>query len=419
MTKKPISFKKIAFYIVCFLVVFCSHDTMLFGTNSDELFILARKIIPFVILLLSLFIIKPSFSLDYLIKLLVLVSLPILSCLVNHEEINNYIYRACLMTDAFLLAIIKDDELVFTHVFNSIISFLCVWSLVFWALSSIVPSFADFFPKIINTEGNAYPNFIFSTVDRDSRYIFTYRNSGAFREPGVFACVLSIALLFELCRRDLSLKRFWIYIVTLISTFSTAGIILGVIFVVYLAFFEKRSGRIPKFISRTVVVGTLIVLALVGTGNISSTGIFDKFKQGTNSYGSWFSRLESVFGNLKIFASSPVFGVGRYHLYGMTLAASGNYVAIDNTNTYLINFAAFGFVYALLCIIGTVRFFAVKTNHPLRIALFTMLLFVALSNEDFGQNIAYLYIVMFGLFRYERKRETVISSQDHQLAGGL
>ena len=407
MKKTILTFKSITYFLIIFLIVYCSHDTLLFGTNSNNVFIIARKVIPFIILFLLLCVSNFSFDGAGFIKFIILLLLPILSCIVNKEDFNNYIYRCCLMVDSFFLISIKDKSLKFIKTFNNIITFLCVWSLVFWAISSLAPSFSNYFPKIINSNGNSYPFFVFSSIDEDARYIFAFRNTGIFREPGVFASILCIAILFELSRIDLSFKRFWLYIITMVTTFSTAGIILAAVFVVYLCFFEKRITTKKRILISSALFVAALLFFIGGYSYISSTGIFDKFTQGSDSYGSWYSRLQSVFGNLNIFKNSPVFGIGRYHLYDITLATDGNYVVADNTNTYMINFAAFGFLYGALCIVGTIRYFSFKTKSVVKGLLFSILLFVALSNEDFGQNIVYFYIVVFGLLACKEKQKTL------------
>ena len=103
------------------LAIYCSHDTLLFGTNMDGRFVLIRKVVPF-LLLVCLLMLNHNFRIrrDTFCAYFLILMLPITSCVVNGEDTNNYIYRAAIMISAllFLLAGKRND---FVDLFNKIL----------------------------------------------------------------------------------------------------------------------------------------------------------------------------------------------------------------------------------------------------------------------------------------------------------
>jgi len=70
---------------------------------------------------------------------------------------------------------------------------------------------------------------------------------------------------------------------------------------------------------------------------------------------------------------------------------------MDNTNTVLIGFAAFGVPFGMLMVLGLWRFLKKHHSSSLVTLLLFVILFAALSNEDMGQNALYYVLVFMGL----------------------
>lgn len=85
-------------------------------------------------------------------------------------------------------------------------------------------------------------------------------------------------------------------------------------------------------------------------------------------------------------------------MYDVVLAKDGIYTAVDNTNTIMIGFAAYGIVFGVLLIRGCWKFVRTKRNSIIFAILLFLILFTALSNEDMGQNIIFYFIVFAGSF---------------------
>ena len=379
---------------ILILMLFCSHDTLLFGTNKNELFISICEIIPFAIIAMTVpYVLSLQFiDTKKMIPILLLVFLPFLSCIVNKESYNNYIYRAAIIIASAFLVLLYDYKRIF-HIYNKIMKFLAIWSCVVWLISLLSPEVIELFPVINNSQSLEYHFLGFSNVC----YIEGLsRNLSIFREPGVYVIFLVIALIAEIHILDNKKKKLnlIIYCVALFTTFSTAGYILLFILAIYYLFIKHDSKREAVFIIGTIIIG-FVMANQFGMLDV----LFEKFSYGTNTYGSWLARLSSLTKNIEISFKNPFFGIGRYALYDTTLAVDGTYTSDANTNTILIGSAAYGLLFGGLCLFSCLRFsYVVCGEKILSTVIISLILLAALSNEDMGQNYVYYIIIFLGLF---------------------
>ncbi len=398
MNKLVITKDKV-YFAVMFLIIYCSHDTLMFGTNANNLFITARKIIPFLLGAL-LFMMdlaeRKKYKAKEFICGLLFMALPLLSCAVNHEPWDNYIYRFAIMFCAFLLAMSNYKEKACKY-YCSIMVFLSIWSFAVFAIANLLPGLLSRFPTIVNSQGFSYANAIFSVATKSKTY-GVMRNHCIFREPGVYVVFLTIAFLFEILKGDpkTKTKHIIIFTVAMLTTMSTAGYIILAAIYIYLILCNRDLKHKPAIV--ITICAAVLVLVTQTSLLQADSAMFSKFDTESNSYGSWFSRLSSLVENLRIAMNNPAFGVGRYSLYDIVLAKDGNYTAVDNTNTIMIGFAAYGIGFGLLLMWGCWKFIRKKRKIIIFDALLFLILFMALSNEDMGQNIIFYFIVLAGFF---------------------
>lgn len=389
--KKTIADK--IFFCIIFLIIFCSQDTVLFGTNINMNVITFAKYLPFIFIPIIISM-RPKFTLSKLLLPFVMVVLLMVSCLVNGEEYNNYFYRCAIVIVASL--VVTYDVEKFWEYFAKIIDFLCIISVIIFIINIIAPEIVNLLPVIHNSIGMEFHTIGLASIDSDFRYYGIARNSSIFREQGIFVAFITIALINYVKRKNiLNDKRLMLYIITMLTTMSTAGYIILILFGIYLITSLKKNNK------KTTAVVLLSLVLIIGFMTLSQSGnlIWGKFIEGTNSYGSWFSRLSSVFSNIEIASENPFFGIGRYKLYETMLAVEGIYMANSNTNTILICFSAFGIMYGIINLLGITRFiFDISIQNMLSKGILFLILISALSNEDLGQNIVYYVIVFEGLY---------------------
>ena len=375
---------------------------MMFGQNSNSLFMTIGKITPLVLsVLLIAANVNKGFRLKNILFASTIIILQIISCLVHNESVRNYIFVASVVAVAFLLVSFYSFELI-KKCFVNVVFALSLYSLFLWLICSLIPSFANVLPKSVNSNGMVFPNAVFSLVEYSAR-TNTFRNTSIFREPGVYAVYLSIAMIFSLSNAKNNYLHLVIFLLAMITTFSTAGYILLALLLSYYFLFKISSKyRFPILL----LFFLLIVVFSLTTDFLSPQGpLFSKFDSSSDTYGSFYARLQSAKTDFKIFLSNPLFGIGRYGLYNLenlgTEGINDRFIAVDNTNTILIGFASYGLLYGLLIVFGL--YLHCWNNSKLffpSICLF-LILAMSLSNEDITQN-PLLYMMIFdGLFNKE------------------
>jgi len=405
MQKDTYSSRKECFFyiLLAFGIIFFSHDTLFFGTNENSFFITFGKIFPFILIfLLVIYAIFKNikFRSKSFFKFLIFAVLPLISCFINGETINNYVYRFAITFAVFLLISITNKDKFLASI-NTVMSFLTIWSLAFFLIVNLFPSTINYFPKVVNSAGYSYVHSFFSTSSYEDAYGFA-RNEGIFREPGVFMCFLTLSILIELfALKKISKKRLVVFIIGIISTFSTAGMIVLILLSLSAIITQNNLNlKWKKGIFILLVIVAVFMLTFQQNLSFISVGL-NKFQYGSNSYGSFYARMQSVVGNISIFFNNPIIGVGRYHLYDTTLASQavgyGAYEAVDNTNTFLVCFSAFGFLYGFIACYGAYRFIHGNKWNFISSLIAFMVLFIAFSNEDLGQNYLFFYLVLSGL----------------------
>jgi hypothetical protein len=135
---------------------------------------------------------------------------------------------------------------------KSYIKVMCVIALIsflFYIPSILVPNFEEFLTgkvaPIFQQQARlasyySYaPNFIVYTVN--SRGNPFYRNSGPFWEPGGYACFLILALIFSIIKDGtFNLRKNLIFLISILTTFSTAGYIATLFLILGYLFASRR-----------------------------------------------------------------------------------------------------------------------------------------------------------------------------------
>lgn len=210
--------------LLVFLLIYISNDTLLFGTNSNETFITLQFILLFMISIYLLFKMNASVNKNKVIFLGVLIFLTCITGLINKDFNNKYIYEIFLLITAFMFTNNYPLDYFLKGFINSMY-FLSMISLITFILNIIIPKIFAVFPTLINTANYRFYNIGLSFVLFNENYRNYYRNYSIFREPGLYGCILVLALIIILFSRiDIKSKRKKVIILLLamLSTLSTA-----------------------------------------------------------------------------------------------------------------------------------------------------------------------------------------------------
>lgn len=300
-------------YLELFLIIFQSgsvyaatdHETMLFQITRLLMLILplltvvfrgiynSRQVIMLFVLLqftslVNLFLYPVEFIvLEYKLILVIIFFLLIAYCFQHNYNLIRYLYNILLLIVVITLMIYIPVELLKLN---------APFSLFKGSDSTVI-----------------YKNYF--------GFFFTYstkkipRISGFFWEPGVYEIYLNLTLYFYIILHKKNKIHLFVILSSIILCQSTLGWIIGLMLVGYLVIYGKNYNKQTKnFILLFIAVGVLI----------ASGTIFVIKRLETNVIGdSYYMRILDIISALKVFAKSPLIGVG----YGNVNA----FIAVANT----------------------------------------------------------------------------------------
>jgi len=246
------------------------------------------------------------------LKFILILSIFILGEVIQSFYFQSFSLKSVIGTFgrfAFAYVVIKSVGERFIDKYINLIYFLSIISLVFYILF--------FFPSITNklvsiaikdslfpSKNQFYqmsPNFILITFNGYQQL----RNSGPFWEPGAFSVFLNIALLLNiLVKNKIADKKNIVFIITVITTLSTAGF-LTLFFIISAVYFFLRPS-----LKKVFVLAPMIILFTVLIINIPF--LLPKIKdnviiaENDNS-----SRFGSALSDYELIYENPILGYGR------------------------------------------------------------------------------------------------------------
>lgn len=404
MNKLIVQFNKKTLFVYFLLIIifFISDDTFTFGTIAKSSLI-SFKYILYVMVLICL-ISKTSF--DYNIKkssfyfFIILLSI-IITFLLNFDFRGGYAYQLFVVVLAFFIVkkIEYDD---FIKIYNKILFFLCNASLLVFIVANTYSDFLKYFPVYENIRGVEFANLYIASVIIKS--VGVIRNTGIFREPGVYMIYILLGIIFELFYFERPRIIFCIvFFTTLMTTYSTAGVVAFIVVITGYIISSKSSTSWFKLII-FIISSLLITYLLVNESSVSM--LFSKIDQDSLSYNSTLARIASIFVNLHIFMDNLLFGSGLTNyvtlyestsntLYGIPLRADG-----QSANSFMSLFATYGIIYGSIVMFSFYKL-AKKISKKTKMTISTLVILTSFllmfSNEDMRYSLLFNTIIFFGL----------------------
>lgn len=384
--------------ILTFLIIFVSNDTLLFGTNKNRLFFAIHVgvlLAAFVYMVVN----TKRVGRNILLFATFLIIAIILTMVVNSDtQYIKYLYSMFMVLLCVLFcAQVRCQE--FCESFVKVIYFIALTAVAAFIVCVVIPDTIGYLPSIVNTNGIRY--YFYGMGFVSSSWSATIpRMYGIFREPGVFACFLSMALMVQLFfLKELNIKRIIVVAVASVLTFSTAAYILMIViltmfFVKQLMDSKYRNKRALCFFVVLLLV-IIMIFSLIGWKTIENL-VFNKLK-GENA--SRDSRFGSVETNVRIFMKNPIFGKGWDYVEGNfeNYAVQGVYQGTHNTNTFFKFLAIYGIAPFVGIVFLVFVFFKNKSKSRIWGLILTMVWIAALSNEDLVVNILFYLIPFYAL----------------------
>lgn len=184
---------------------------------------------------------------------------------------------------------------------------------------------------------------------------FIYSNSGFANEPGAYAVVLTIALVFtQILNGSLINKKGYVLILSLLSTFSTAAYVSLIILLIAFSYEKLIGQKALRGISFIILI--LIALPFVVRADFMGSKISSQIELTEDKYETR-GRFASATADIQLWITSPIFGIGKgednfdYSVYEMGFGSTHRVNGLANflAKYGVIVFAAYMiFMYASL-----------------------------------------------------------------------
>lgn len=400
-------------FILTFIIIFVSNDTLLFGTNENRIFFWVH-----VGILLATFV-YILFHIHSINKKVVFFSVGIvffmmMTLVINADttEIIKYIYNAFVIFLCAIFCKYVSRQRFFSCV-ATIMYYMSIFAIALFFLWVVAAPVVRIFPSITNESGITYYYLGLGFLEELSAGVLP-RMYGVFREPGVFTCFLMFALIIQLYfMENLNIKRVAIISLAAILTFSTAAYIL--LFTILCGYFLKqlfsRENKHKKvwFLFFVLVASITIIFLVIGPERVMNL-VFNKLNVENASRDSRYGSIET---NIKMFMQNPALGKGWGYVEDRFIyyANEGLYKGAHNTNTFLKFLALYG-ICPFMCIAVTTFMFFKKASESVIGGLFlTIVWIVTLSNEDMTVNILF-YLLPFYAFGRSAKRRLPVYEEN-------
>lgn len=284
-----------------------------------------------------------------------------------------------------------------------LVSFLAVISLLFYFAINIYGIPSNWMINLVKI-GDSYEQFR-SIILYSIRLIDSKRNSGLFWEPSIFASYLVFALQLELFFTErINKKRTLVFIITIMSTLSTGGLIVLIITVFMWLWRNKKTNYIAFFFSLFLVFVTWLGIDYLEKWLLSvNYSLFIKIFDFSKNKSS-MSRIYSIITNVEIWKRSPLLGVGQVGVDELYREVSLGVVPLSlelhpsQSATPAIFLAAFGIMglfYSAAWVIGIVNS---KNLSSIQRVLFAICIFIILTEVP-NNNFLLSHFILFMLLK--------------------
>ena len=382
-------------YINLLAVLTVYGNASLIKTGSPLFFHLSALLF----FLFYLLIFKRFLKVNYLI--IVIAMLTVIGSFLNFsDEINvSNLFSFTFYLFLFSILITKHKYMLFDRVAR-FIHFLAICSIIIRMLLIAFPFLWSVFPVSDNVPnyGPYYNAYIFTQP-----VSIVLRNQSIFWEPGAWAVNQTIAYYWLIVVKK-EYNLFFVYTFSILLTFSTSGIILYLIIVSYLLFYDKqfRIKYLNKFIAISFIMISLLiqVLSILGPDNfliksnlkkinsliqikpLSEYYDADDYRNKYNRWGSFDERLHTFSVAYYDAGRSPIFGKGRIE------GQSKNFRQTSTIGQVLIQH---GFIYLFIWLFLFYRSFIFKSF------LFkTFFVFFLLYAEAYAFSTIFTFLIIFG-----------------------
>ena len=286
----------------------------------------------------------------------------------------------------------------FKFQYSECMTIIAVVSLVAYFVNIIAPSVKYYFPALISSKNNIGRFLLFSTVS-DFSSGGMQRNQGIFWEPGAYQLFLNLAVLFELSNSSRKLKsaRIILFLVSILTTFSSTGIIVAVLMIILWrarvkgVFSYRKAFLLLAFV---IIIGYIVLPQLSGYWRytlVVKMKNFLSYRSGSDMlFGS--ERAASIIYPIRYWLRNPLFGIGTVGYERMKNDIVGFVSACTPVN-FLVKY---GLIYAIIMYNGLRLFFKKMFPNKYEFLYVSIILILMTSTESVQNHVLVLYMCWRG-----------------------
>ena len=253
-----IKVRKFEYFYLWIMVIYMSQMLPETKKMSSGLDISVSFLLPIILTVVLCLRNKISFYNKSLAKVLLLLSLWVAAIVVkykssilsNPSQLSYYFFLYYSVIVAYIHIKVFDKKLV--NIYEDIIVKLSLVSLFLWGIGQLIPMIPASVYSQFTESGRGY-NILYTF-----KWMYgtenSYRNAGCSWEPGMFSCIVILAINCNILRmhkiRLRNNPNLIILTATLISTFSTTGYIASIV----LLFYIKHWYKIKDLINTTLII---------------------------------------------------------------------------------------------------------------------------------------------------------------------
>jgi hypothetical protein len=287
-----------------------------------------------------------------------------LASTIKFSEIHPRFFGLYIIYFYITFVIVNVLKIRFFIIYETILYYLCIIALIFWGIQQVIP---EAFENIIKSIAFSKPgadgvesNIIFYTVNNVVSYNFNIfgiplkRNPGFAWEPGAFAVLINLAMFINLVTNKFVLKgnkRFWLFAIALITTFSTTGYSIFALLIVLYIYNQKLEYML--WFTPVAIIGGIYLFSLP----LMADKIIDLSQEDTNElvansilYDSSYTpqRLTSFLIDWQDFISNPILGYGGHVEERWTAKLGADIASISGIGKIFARFGLIGAVFFFL-----------------------------------------------------------------------
>jgi hypothetical protein len=282
-------------------------------------------------------------------------------------------------------------------IYEHILYYLAIIGLLMWGIQIVLGGDTLYllFSKISLIKSSSYVSanglsaIFYSVLPSSTALLYNItipRNCGYAWEPGGFAVYLCLAIfinLFVTNAGNNNKKRFWIFLLALLSTQSTTGYLIFMVIILY----NLRNNKIknillllPVAITSMILLSSLPFMKNKIIDLFNETNTVDQMVLGTirRENGIDAQRFSSFLIDFVDFRDNPIFGLGNIE-ESWTSKIGAQISTISGIGNILAQHGLVGFLFFIIVSVKNSIFFSKYFNYKGKLLLFLLVLLISVS----------------------------------------